>query len=313
VTRNITFILLSYNNATTILEALDCAFRQTHHSLDIVVSDDCSTDGSFALIKRRIARDRGPHNVRAVRNSSNLGIVGNINAAVAHAQGDLLVIAAGDDRSHPERVTLLVERWEAAGSPTACVLYSDVTPIDSAGRPVEGWSERVARPPWTLERLAEGKTGPLGAGCAITRRLLTEPTPISPSVVHEDRVFAFRARLLGGEVLFIDHELVQYRIHGGISRLASANKMTELTTAAKTRLGRVIADARQRLADARSARAPKRIIERCRQVVAEQEAMLAMASGKQILTHALEAVRGDARASRMAMHLLRFARARFFQ
>lgn len=312
MTPTVTLLLLSYNSEATIHEALDSALRQNYPALEIVVSDDCSCDDTFALIDAAISHYRGPHRVRAIRNARNLGVVGNIEAGASHASGDLLVLAAGDDRSHPDRVSRIAEAWFASGEPSACVVYSDVAPVDAKGRLVENWPERVARPPWSLARLADAETGPLGAGCAITKRLLTEPDKISSFVRHEDRVLPFRALLLGGVILFVDEKLVSYRVEGGMSRYLSGDRNAELTRNMRSRLLRTIPDAHQRLADSIVAAAPKNIIMRCRQVIAEQEGMLGMAEGNQLFLRTKTAIRAGARPYRMLWHLARFVRTRLF-
>jgi hypothetical protein len=200
-----------------------------------------------------------------------------------------------------------VEAWRRVGSPSAAVVYSDVRPIDAAGEMVRNWGEWVVRPPWTLERLAEGRSGPLGAACALTPRLLSEPGPINADVRHEDRVFPFRAMLLGGPILFVDAPLIDYRVEGGVSRIAGGDRLAELTANMERRIRNMLPDARQRLADAIAAGAPRSLVRLCRQVIAEQEAMLAMSDGKDLVGKAARGIARGARGSRLAMHLARFA------
>ena len=48
-----------FNNVRYIREALESAFRQTYRPLEIVVCDDCSTDGSWETIREVVeARSR---------------------------------------------------------------------------------------------------------------------------------------------------------------------------------------------------------------------------------------------------------------
>ena len=51
---------------------------------------------------------KGPHKVVLNKNKSNLGLAGNLNCCLELARGDLIVIAAGDDVSCPDRTAKLV-------------------------------------------------------------------------------------------------------------------------------------------------------------------------------------------------------------
>jgi glycosyltransferase involved in cell wall biosynthesis len=309
MTPAVSFVLVSYNQQETAANALMHALDQNYPNLEIVVSDDCSPDQTYERLSRVCAEYRGPHKLKLLRTERNVGLVGNLCHAMDAASGGLAIIAAADDLSHPDRASELARAWVEAGMPQYAVVYSDVRPIDEHGRPVEDWTERVVRPPLTLERLAEGETGPLGASCAITPGLIREPQTIDPGVRHEDRIFPFRAALLGGPVLYVDKPLVDYRVEGGVSRWRHGSRWHYLTEFMAGYLTRLLPDARQRLSDARAAHAPRRIIRRCEQVLAEQGAFLDMADGRRLLSKAVAAVVSGARPRVVAIHLLRFLRA----
>jgi hypothetical protein len=310
MTAGVGIVLLAYNSEATIAEALHAVLTQQGEPLDILVSDDCSADGTFAIVTDIAATYTGPHRLSCHRQPRNLGLVGNLTAAVEMCGAELVVLAAGDDRSRSDRALRLGEAWTRAGRPSAAVIYSDVRPIDSDGQPVGDWPEQVSRPPWTLERLAEGRGGPLGAACAITPRLLNEPGPVNAQVRHEDRVLPFRAMLLGGPILFVDQPLLDYRVVGGVSRSAPASRYDELTAQARRRLTNMLPDARQRLADAVAAGAGPALIRLCRQIVVEQETILAMSDGKALVGKAARGILGGARGSPLLKHLARFGLAR---
>lgn len=310
MSRQTSFLILAFNSEATIAEAIQAALAQQGASLDILISDDCSTDKTFAIIEGLTASYSGPHRLRVHRQPRNLGLVGNVMSAAALCEGDLIIGAAGDDRSHPQRAERLTHAWVEAGSPTAALAYSDVRPIDAAGAPVQDWPERVARPPWSLKRLVEGRGGPIGAASAFTPRLLLSPGPLDHSVRHEDRVLPFRALLLGGKILFVDEPLVDYRVTGGMSRIEAAGGYDELTVHLHRRLTNVLPDARQRLNDAIAAEAPTKLVHLCQRVISEQEAMLAMSDGKRLIRKAVRGVSGGARPGKIAAYLARLALAK---
>ncbi len=59
----LTFILLAYNQERYIAEAVEGALGQTYSPLEIILSDDCSGDRTFELMKEAADEYRGPHEV----------------------------------------------------------------------------------------------------------------------------------------------------------------------------------------------------------------------------------------------------------
>ena len=55
----VSFCLKSYNQKEFLKEALEGAFAQTYRPLEIVISDDASTDGSVELILDRVRQWSG--------------------------------------------------------------------------------------------------------------------------------------------------------------------------------------------------------------------------------------------------------------
>ena len=132
----VTLALFAYNQECYVGEAIAAAFAQTYSPLEIILSDDCSSDGTFEIMQHAVAEYKGPHHVVLNRNPLNLNIGGHVNAVAGLATGELIVLAAGDDISVPSRTRQLAQHWDALGRPPA-VLCSDFEPIDSASNPVD--------------------------------------------------------------------------------------------------------------------------------------------------------------------------------
>ncbi|MFZ9020596.1 MAG: glycosyltransferase family 2 protein, partial [Paracoccaceae bacterium] len=60
---NVSFLILTYNQVDFVENALSGAFSQTYSPLEIVISDDASTDGTREKIKEMVAQYSGPHSV----------------------------------------------------------------------------------------------------------------------------------------------------------------------------------------------------------------------------------------------------------
>src|SRR5256885_12918551 len=110
----VTFALFAYNQERFIAEAVRGALSQTYSPLEILISDDCSTDGTFEIIQKEVAEYKGPHEIRLNHNDPNVGFGAHINRMMELAKGQLIVAAAGDDVSLPERVEELFSVYEAS-------------------------------------------------------------------------------------------------------------------------------------------------------------------------------------------------------
>lgn len=210
----VSMLLISYNQQDTIEAAVRGALAQTLSGLEIIVCDDASTDRTFEVIEAVVLDYAGEHRVRVHRQPKNLGIGANLAHAVAMSQGQLLVVAAGDDVSVPDRCERLLQAWDQYDQ-RPDLLASDLVDIDQYGR-VQG----LIRPSdlsryKSAQDWLECRPHVVGAAQAWTRRLYDHFGPLRPGVVAEDFLMAFRAICLGG-AMYIPEPLVHYR-RGGLS------------------------------------------------------------------------------------------------
>lgn len=244
----VTFALFAYNHEKYIREAIKGAFAQTYEPLEIILSDDCSSDRTFEIMTEMANNYHGPHKVVVNKNSENLNIGEHINVIGSKALGDLIVMAAGDDISDPSRTERLTLSWLSSGGGTA-VLFSDFLPVDRESRVVPDFSEQVFRGELTLSDGIQGKIPVLGATTAYTRDAFDTFPPIGKSVIHEDRVLPFRVMLRGGNGILVDEKLIKYRVDDGVSRDKPKDGFDYVSRYMEDRLNRSIPDSLQRLND----------------------------------------------------------------
>lgn len=272
----VTLALVAYNQEKYIAEAIAAALAQTYSPLEVILSDDCSTDGTFGVMEQAAACYAGPHRIVLNRNPVNLNLGAHVDKVGHLATGDLILLAAGDDLSLPGRAQELVDYWSRLGRPTVA-LYSDFAAMDANGVPVSSRREFTYLGPFLQKDLAEGTIHVLGATSAYTKNVFSGFPPIDPSVRHEDRVLSFRALLLGGQIACINKKLIRYRIEGGMSRdrITSAHYFLFDHLPAVTR--RILPDARQRLLDLeRVAPNNSKLRAACLATIADHEAAIEM-------------------------------------
>lgn len=240
----VTFMVMIYNQARFVAETVRTVFDQQYDGpLDILLSDDASTDGTTDILRELVAGYDGPHSVRLNVNRTNLGLMAHFNKVFALARHDLIVCGAGDDCYRNDRVATLARLQAETG---AWLLYSRTTFMDAAGNalPDQHVETTFARP-WTLPDVARSNALFIGAGSAYHKEILRSFGPIVEAHAFEDLVLGFRAALLG-RIAYCDEPLVQYRVGEGLSR-AGRTSFQERTKA----LTIWIDVLRQRLSDAK--------------------------------------------------------------
>ena len=90
--------VITYNSSKTVLETLDSIKAQTYQNIELIVSDDCSTDNTVEICSKWIEQNKE----RFVRTElltveKNTGVAGNLNRAEAACQGEWVKSIAGDD------------------------------------------------------------------------------------------------------------------------------------------------------------------------------------------------------------------------
>ena len=106
----ITFFIVAYNQEKYIAEAIDGAFAQDYPNMEIIISDDCSSDNTWDIIQARAAQYKGPHKVILNRNEPNMGPREHINKILYElSHGEIIVVSAGDDISLPQRTKVAMD------------------------------------------------------------------------------------------------------------------------------------------------------------------------------------------------------------
>ncbi|HXV13088.1 MAG TPA: glycosyltransferase family 2 protein, partial [Candidatus Krumholzibacteria bacterium] len=117
-TELITIGITCFNAEGTIERAVQSARAQAWPSIEIVVVDDASTDGSWAVVQRFAA---GESRLRAFRHAANRGVGAARNSVLERAAGEFVAFFDDDDVSLPERLFAqhrrIVEYERATGAP----------------------------------------------------------------------------------------------------------------------------------------------------------------------------------------------------
>ena len=91
-------LVISYNSEDFILETLESSKRQTYPNLELIISDDCSTDNTVEICTEWLKRnDHYFLTSQIITIDKNSGIPANCNRAIKASTGSWIKIIAGDD------------------------------------------------------------------------------------------------------------------------------------------------------------------------------------------------------------------------
>ena len=109
----VSVVMANHNGAAYLAEAIDSVRQQSLQALELIISDDGSSDDSVALVERAMHEDA---RIRLIRSEWNAGPAAARNRALALARGRWIAIMDSDDLMDPERLATLVEAASRDGA-----------------------------------------------------------------------------------------------------------------------------------------------------------------------------------------------------
>ncbi len=100
-------IVPNYNNKKYIIYCLDSILAQSFKDLEIIITDDNSSDGSCEIIESYV---NGHNNIDAIYNKQRLGVALNKHNAIMQARGEYITTLDSDDFYYnPEKLQIEIE------------------------------------------------------------------------------------------------------------------------------------------------------------------------------------------------------------
>jgi hypothetical protein len=202
--------IATFNGRRFLADQITSILAQSWGNLEIVVSDDASTDGTIDLLEE-LGR-RAP--IRYSVNRSRLGLVRNFERALSQCSGSYVALCDQDDVWKPHKVQTLVG---ALGD--NMLVYCNVQEMlgrDGHHRiahefePICEFSRQYGSGSPTCHLIAENWV--VGHSVLFRRELLDQALPIPAHQPYHDGWLALVASKLGG-IRFVDERLQIYRQH----------------------------------------------------------------------------------------------------
>lgn len=124
----VSVVITSYNYANFIRTAIDSALNQDYPNVEVVVTDNQSTDDTVPMLRETYA---GEPRLRINVNPTNVGIMANANKGISLAKGEYVVILSADDYLLPQHTSRLVALSEQ--HPECPAVYGNAVFTDMNG------------------------------------------------------------------------------------------------------------------------------------------------------------------------------------
>jgi hypothetical protein len=223
----VSVIINNYNYGRYVGTAIQSALQQTYERVEVIVVDDGSSDSSRDVISafgetiKVILKDNG-------------GQASAINAGVAIAGGDFIMLLDSDDYLFPETVGSCVENFPAGYSR----IYFQVQAVDKDGNRLAGFDHKIPYVEFDGDALLAAATGARFPATVCSANFFNAnhlkavlPIPEVEWRICADNFVAIQTAALG-PVRSIGRTLGVYRIHGGNGWMAQGCLYTD-----KKRLG----------------------------------------------------------------------------
>jgi glycosyltransferase involved in cell wall biosynthesis len=201
-----------FNGEPFITETLDSVVGQTFEDLEIIISDNASTDRTESICQEYAQKDG---RIRYLRNRENIGLAKNFQRVVQLARGEYFKLANADDLCGPDLVSQCVQVLDR--DPTIVLCYGKTTLIDGQGRTLREHEDRLdLRSPSVTERfrLALERIGLTNVLQGVMRTGALQQTALLDTYVGADMVLVVELALRG-RFHELPTRLFQRRIHAG--------------------------------------------------------------------------------------------------
>lgn len=223
--------VITYNSSKYILDTLDSIKKQTYPNIELIISDDCSTDNTCNLVNDWIEKNKAElSHIRFLRNEKNMGVSFNANKVRKYSTGEWIKGVAGDDQLPPESISGYIEYVQKHPDVEICFgklqffSYDPKINLEEVRRWYE--SEYYSRIKLPLKKqqkeILKGLFIP-GPGTFYTKRLFDSVGGFDEKYPYcEEDPFYNRIIAKGYRVHFIDKELFRYNIrHDSLCRGSS--------------------------------------------------------------------------------------------
>lgn len=211
----VSIILPTYNGGRYLDDSISSCLNQSYGNLELIIVDDCSTDSTPDIIRKRAAGDA---RIRPVTHETNKKLPAALNSGFSQARGKYLTWTSDDNLYQPDAIERMVKALSCQSD--VSVVYAGYSVINDAGQVLN------TVPALQPSHLVLGSV--VGACFLYTKAVQDKIGPYDESIfLAEDYDFWLRAAQ-HFQFAALDSDLYSYRQHQGS---LSASRCIEFSSA----------------------------------------------------------------------------------
>ncbi len=236
----VSICMITYNHEKYIKQAIESVIMQrTNFTYELVIGEDCSTDGTLSICQERQSQHR--QTIRLRPRPKNLGIIPNFLQTLQECAGQYVALCEGDDYwISPDKLQKQVDFLERHPDCASCFHGVNVFNQET-GRSepyTSGYSGR--RTVYTLDDILEHGAFPATCSLMMRNGIFAD----LPEWFHEVTQGDFVVHVLNGlhgTLGFLDETMAVYRVHrGGVCGGAQENAVLEKNVQEYLRIGKYL-------------------------------------------------------------------------
>lgn len=199
----VSILITSYNRESFIEEAINSVLAQTYKNFEIIIVDNCSTDGTRHIFESY----KNNPKIRIFFNESNIGQFPNRNKAASFAKGEFLLYVDSDDTIAPNAVEYIVKSFRQFPQAAFATIYKD----DDISEVVMIDSQTVIN-----KHFFEKSILYIGPGGTVISRELFEKNGAFPFIYGPASDMYYNIKMASNtNVLLLPYNYLNYRRHEG--------------------------------------------------------------------------------------------------
>jgi glycosyltransferase involved in cell wall biosynthesis len=210
----VSVIMAVYNASEFLDEAISSILNQSYPSFELIIVNDCSTDGSWDIILKYANHDK---RIVTIKNDENKGRAVTRNIALDSAKGEFVAVLDADDVAMPERLAKQVEFLDL--NPEIFLVGTGAIRIDEKGNKI-GAHTPITDAIKVGERLVQ-------RNCIYHSTVMYRATEIryrQKFPLSQDYDFYLQLLTAGKRLTNIPDQLIQYRIFSSAASWTNAAK-----------------------------------------------------------------------------------------
>lgn len=211
----IDILLATYNGEKYLREQIDSILNQTYKNIRLIVSDDCSKDGTRKILEEYKNKDE---RIKVYYQEKNLGVVKNIEFLLGKVESPYYMLADQDDYWLPEKAEKSLETLK---NNNADLVFGDLEVVDeNLNTMYKSFNDYMLLSRKINKYIDSYKVNYLYncvTGCTILAKKETIekilPLPTNSKYLIHDHWIGLMANL-NGKLAYMPEKYIKYRQHG---------------------------------------------------------------------------------------------------